>query len=345
MVTQIEPLTFQYSHTIGRQETRGGNGFFYPVAIARGEGNRLYVLSRGTETPVFWPCKRVTICTIDEDYIGQFGEKVHPEEADASARDGAFFWPTSVALDSQGNAYVADEWLNRISIFTKDGDWIGKWGTPGDGDGELNRPSGMVFDENDNLYLVDSRNHRVQVFTKEGKFLFKWGGSGSGDGEFSFPWGIDIDQHGDVYVADWRNDRIQKFAPDGRFLMKFGASGREDGAFNRPTGVAVDKDGIIYVTDYKNDRLQVFDADGNFITKLAGEATLSKWGRERVELDPVMMKGRERAQGLEERGKPFQGAIAVAVDDENRVFVAECARHRVQIFRKQSAIFYGGGTL
>ena len=41
MVTQIEPLTFQYSHTIGRQETRGGNGFFYPVAIARGEGNRL----------------------------------------------------------------------------------------------------------------------------------------------------------------------------------------------------------------------------------------------------------------------------------------------------------------
>ena len=39
MVTQIEPLTFQYSHTIGRQETRGGNGFFHPVAIARDEGD------------------------------------------------------------------------------------------------------------------------------------------------------------------------------------------------------------------------------------------------------------------------------------------------------------------
>jgi DNA-binding beta-propeller fold protein YncE len=180
------------------------------------------------------------------------------------------------------------------------------------------------------------------VFTKEGKFLFKWGSSGSGDGELNIPWGIDIDKHGDVYVADWRNDRIQKFAPDGRFLMKFGASGQGDGEFNRPTGVAVDKDGIIYVTDFKNDRLQVFGADGDFITKLAGEATLSKWGRERVELDPVMMKGRERAQGLEEREKPFQGPIAVDVDDENRVFVVECARHRVQVFRKQSAIFYGG---
>ena len=172
--------------------------------------------------------------------------------------------------------------------------------------------------------------------------MFKWGGSGSGDGELNIPWGIDIDKNGDVYVADWRNDRIQKYAPDGRFLMKFGTAGQGDGKFNRPTGVAVDKDGAIYVTDFKNDRLQVFDADGDFITKLAGEATLSKWGRERVELDPVMMKGRERAQGLEEREKPFQGPIAVDVDDENRVFVVECARHRLQVFRKQSAIFSGG---
>lgn len=343
MVTHIEPLTFQYSHTIGRQETRGGNGFFHPVAVARDKGNRLYVLSRGTETPVFWPCKRVTICTIDEEYLGQFGEKIPPEQAVLhAAPDGTFFWPTSVALDSQGNAYVADEWLNRISMFTKDGDWIGKWGTAGEGDGELNRPSGLAFDADDHLYLVDSRNNRVQVFSKEGKFLDKWSSSGSGDGEFNIPWGIEIDRHGDVYVADWRNDRIQKFTPDGRFLMKFGTSGRGDGEFNRPTGVAVDKDGTIYVTDFKNDRLQVFDADGCFITKLTGEATLSKWGRERVELDPMMVKARERAQGLEEREKPFQGPIAVDVDDAGRVFIVECARHRLQVFRKQSALFAGG---
>ena len=59
----------------------------------------------------------------------------------------------------------------------------------------------------------------------------------------------------------------------------------------------MDKDGTIYVTDFKNDRLQVFDADGNFITKLAGEATLSKWGRERVALDPVMMRGQGESPG------------------------------------------------
>ncbi len=342
MLTEIAPITFQYSHTIGRQEVRSGNGFFYPVAITRDEGNLLYVLSRGSETPAFFPCKRVTVFTIEEELVREFGQKVHPEDADDSAPDGSFMWPTSVALDKAGNAYVADEWLNRISVFSKDGDCVGKWGTLGDGDGEFNRPSGLAFDAEDNLYLVDSVNHRVQIFTKEGKFVSKWGRRGSGDGEFSYPWGIEIDRNGDVYVADWRNDRIQKFDPDGRFLMKFGTSGQGDGEFNRPTGVAVDKDGIIYVTDFKNDRLQVFDGDGGFITQLAGEATLSKWGRERVELDPLMVRGREMAPGLEEREKLFHGPIAVEVDDEGRVFVVECSRQRLQVFRKQSPLFHGG---
>jgi DNA-binding beta-propeller fold protein YncE len=342
MVTEIAPITFRYSHTIGRQENREGSGFFYPVAITRDDENLLYVLSRGSETPAFFPCKRVTVFTIDEELVREFGHKVPPEEADASAPDGSFMWPTSVALDKSGNAYVADEWLNRITAFDKNGRCIGKWGTPGDGDGEINCPSGLAFDSEDNLYLVDSENHRVQIFTKEGKFLSKWGHKGSGDGEFNYPWGIEIDLKGDVYVADWRNDRIQKFAPDGRFLMKFGTSGQGDGEFNRPTGVAVDKEGLIYVTDFKNDRLQVFNAHGAFITKLTGEATLSKWGRQRVELDPTLLRGREMAQGLEEREKQFHGPIAVEVDDEGRVFVLECSRQRLQVFRKQKAIFNGG---
>ena len=342
MVTEIAPLTFQYSHTIGRQENRGGSGFFYPVAITRDEENLLYVLSRGSETPAFFPCKRVTVFTVDEELVREFGTKVPPEDADASAPDGSFMWPTSVALDQAGNAYVADEWLNRITVFNKDGEFVSKWGTLGDGDGEFNRPTGLAFDAEDNLYLVDSVNHRVQIFTKEGKFISKWGGNGSGDGEFNYPWGIEIDRNGDVYVADWRNDRIQKFDRDGRFLMKFGASGQDDGEFNRPTGVAVDKDGIIYVTDFKNDRLQVFDADGGFITKLTGDATLSKWGRERVALDPSMLRGRERAQGLQEREKVFHGPIAVEVDDEGRIFVVECSRQRLQVYRKQTPTFAGG---
>lgn len=344
MVTQTEiaPVTFQYSHTIGRQEVRSGNGFFNPVAITRDPDNLLYVLSRGTETPVFFPCKRVTVFNLDEEVVDEFGQKIPPEEADETTPNGAFMWPTSVALDSEGIAYVSDEWLNRVSIYDREhGNWVGMWGIPGDAPGEINRPAGLAFDKNDNLYMVESRNHRVSVFTKDGRYQFGWGCQGDGDGEFNLPWGIEIDDNGDVYVADWRNDRVQKFAPDGTFLMKIGKSGDGEGEFNRPTGVAVDKDGHIFVTDYKNDRVQVFRADGSYITTMRGQAGLSKWGAERVTLDPTIAQARDRALGLTEREGAFQGPIAVEVDDDGHVFVLECARHRVQVFSKQTAMFAG----
>ena len=60
--------------------------------------------------------------------------------------DGSLVWPTAIAFDRDWNVYVSDEWLNRISIFSKDGDYIGKWEErPGSGDGELNRPSGSAL--------------------------------------------------------------------------------------------------------------------------------------------------------------------------------------------------------
>ena len=336
MTTQILGVQFQYTHTIGKN-AYFGNGFRRPMSMARGDGDLIYVVNRGEEARP--DGKRVTMCTVGEDYIGEFARGVPTIGAvEASSADGSVIWPSSITLDKSRNVYVADEWLNRISIFTKDGDWIGKWGTPGESDGQINRPSGMAFDKDDNLLLVDCLNNRIQKFTGDGKFLDKWGKAGSGDGEFNMPWGIYVDTNGDVYVADWRNDRIQKFSSDGEFLMKFGGSGAGDGEFNRPTGVGVDKDGIIYVADRGNNRIQVFAADGSFITKLGGDGTLSKWGTDKLDANPAMWKEREIAPDLESE-KLFWRPVAVEVDDEGRIFVVDSPRHRIQVYRKQVPIF------
>jgi len=335
--TQIHPVQLQYSHTIGRAEF-SGPGFRVPVGIARGAGDRLYVLNRAYENRP--DGKRVTVCTVGEEYISEFGRGVSAEQTGRDAPDGRFFWPTSIALDKDGNVYVSDEWYNRISIFTEDGDWVGKWGTPGAGDGQLNRPSGMAFDRDDNLYIVDSLNSRVQKFTKDGQFLLKWGKAGNGPGEFNMPWGIDIDAKGEVYVTDWRNDRVQKFTAKGDFLMQFGSSGAGEGELNRPTGIGVDKAGVIYVADSRNDRLQVFDADGSFVAQSRGEATMSKWGQEKLNASPEMWIQRQKSQGLE-REKQFWGPMAIEIDDEDRIFVSESVRSRIQVYRKQVPWFIG----
>ena len=337
--TQISHIQLQYSHTIGRGE-QFGPGFTYPIQVARGEDDLMYVLCRSSE---YRPeGTRIAVCTVNEEYVNVFARGVSQQGPhEYNLEDGSLVWPTCIAIDSQQNVYVSDEWLNRISIFSKDGDFLGKWEErEGDGDGEMNRPSGMAFDKDDNLFIVDSLNHRVQKFTKDGKFLAKWGHQGSGDGEFNMPWGIDIDRQGNVYIADWRNDRIQKFSPDGDFLMKFGSSGSGEGEFNRPTDVAVDKDGIIYVADWLNDRIQVFETDGSFVTLRSGEATVSKWGKDKLDANPEMWGERERAEGLE-RERLFWAPSGIAVDDQNRVFVCEGPRNRIQVYRKQSTTFAG----
>ena len=91
---------------------------------------------------------RVTMCTLNEEFIQEFGS--HGEG------DGQFVWPTAIALDDDGNVYIADEWLNRISIFDKDGKFLSKWGKPGSGNGELNKPAGLAI-SNGTLFVTDSR--------------------------------------------------------------------------------------------------------------------------------------------------------------------------------------------
>jgi DNA-binding beta-propeller fold protein YncE len=198
----------------------------------------------------------------------------------------------------------------------------------------------LALDGDDNVYVVDSGNNRIQKFTKDGRFLAQFGTTGTGDGQFNMPWGIAMDSDGDLYIADWRNDRIQKFSPDGHFLMKCGRSGSGEGELNRPSGVAVDNDGAIFVADWLNNRLQVFDPEGGFVTSRTGDATISKWAKDKLDANPEMWTERERAYGLE-REKDFWGPTGVAVDDDNRVFVVESARNRVQVYRKLSPTFIG----
>ena len=205
--------------------------------------------------------------------------------------------------------------------------------TPGAGDGEFAGASGIAFDADDNLYVVDIKNHRVQLFTKDGQFISNWGSQGSAQGELETPWGICVDNNGDVYVADWGNNRVQKFSPDGKFLVQFGSADAKAGDLDHPSGVAVDSEGDVYITDWANHRVQVYGPDGKFVTTLVGDAqTPSPWTQTYIDANPDIIKARRRAD-MEPEWR-FRRPVAVNVDANDRIFVLEAARHRLQIYNK-----------
>jgi DNA-binding beta-propeller fold protein YncE len=332
---------YRYSHTVGFY-AQNGRGFNNPVDVALGRDGMLYVLNRaGSDIELRMPYKRVTMCTVDEDYLGEFSS--------GGVEDGQLMWPAAIAIDAEGNVYVSDEALHRISIFDKQGRFLTKWGVKGNGAGEFDRPAGLAFDQDQHLLVVDGLNNRIQRYTKDGRFLGQWGKGGRSRGELNLPWGIAVDRVGDMYVADWRNDRIQKFDAQGKFLASYGAAGRDDGELSRPSGVAVDAKGNIYVADWGNERVQMLGPNGGFLAKFRGEAGLSKWGesyfisnqdeleeRQKANLEPELTLSptddlREESASIE---KFFWGPTAVKVDDQGRLYVVDSCRHRIQVYRK-----------
>jgi DNA-binding beta-propeller fold protein YncE len=337
LTTLAAGRVFDFSHVVGRGGG-SGMGFSRAVALALGEGDTVYVLNRGAEQIKDMPWNRTQVGT----RVGKFtiGPVPGDEEfvADISRPGdgpGQLIWPAGIALDRQENVYVTDEWLNRVSVFDKDGNFLRDWGMSGSDDGEFNGPSGIAIDPQDVLYIVDSRNHRVQKLTKEGRFLSTWGSLGSGKGQLNAPWGITLDQPGNVYVADHKNHRVQKFTPDGQFLMQFGSYGTGKRQLNHPSDVAVDPEGDVYVCDWANHRVQVFDSDGKIVTSLVGDAQeLSKWAKMTLAASPDAMKRRREVRSLEREWR-FSFPTAVVFDDHyDRLIVSDTQRNRLQIYNK-----------
>ena len=320
LTTVAAGRVFDYSFCLGMYGM-SGQGFWTPQDFALADDGLVYVINRGAEELG----QRISKVTLDHQFLGQYGS--------FGRGDGQFVWPRSIALDRAGNVYACDDHLNRISVFGPDDAFRCSWGESGSGEGQLNGPSGLAFDPDDNLVVVDAMNHRVQRFTKDGTFLGGFGRHGDGDGEFNLPWGLCVDDVGNIFVADWKNNRVQKFDADGNFRLKLEDSASGVGDLHGPTGVAVDSEGDIYVTDWGNHRVQVYASDGRFIATLVGDAQdPSPWTQTYIDANPDIIKARRRVN-LEPEWR-FRRPVAVKVDKQDRIFVLEAARHRIQVYDK-----------
>jgi DNA-binding beta-propeller fold protein YncE len=124
---------------------------------------------------------------------------------------GDFSKPTGVAVDAEGNLYVADTYNNRIEIFDADGQFVSTFGKAGDGPGYFARPKGVAIDGDNHIWVADGQQDRVSVFNKEGQLLISLGGHGLLPGQFQGLVGITIDKRNRVFTTEIFPGRAQQF--------------------------------------------------------------------------------------------------------------------------------------
>jgi DNA-binding beta-propeller fold protein YncE len=177
--------------------------------------------------------------------------------------------------------------------------------------------AGVATDSRDHVYVFSRSAHPVMVFDRDGTFLASWG-----EGIVQRAHGIHIGPDDAVYLTDDLDHTVRKFTPDGKLLLTLGTSGqpcdtgvtgidyrtirRAGPPFHRPTNVALSANGDIYVTDgYGNARVHKFAPDGRL---------LFSWS------EPGDAPGQ------------FNIPHGIAVDRDERIYVADRENSRIQIF-------------
>jgi len=189
------------------------------------------------------------------------------------------------------------------------------WGIHGTRPGWLHKPRVATFDAQDHLYIADLTD-RIQVFDRDGHYLRGWR---TPDFNVDGPSGLTIDRKGRLLVADTHFYRVLVYSPDGKLLFQIGdgVQGTTPGRFGYPTDVVIDRAGNFYVADYgDNDRIQVFSPEGVW---------LREWG------------GHGYAPG------EFLKPRALAIDEQDRLYVADSCNHRIQVFDTQGKLLTSWG--
>uniref|UniRef100_A0A8C8LYF9 RING-type E3 ubiquitin transferase n=1 Tax=Oncorhynchus tshawytscha TaxID=74940 RepID=A0A8C8LYF9_ONCTS len=110
--------------------------------------------------------------------------------------------PHFVAVNNKNEIIVTDFHNHSVKVYSADGEFLFKFGSHGEGNGQFNAPTGVAVDTNGNVIVADWGNSRIQVFDSAGSFLSYI--NTSADPLYG-PQGLTLTSDGHVAVADSGN--------------------------------------------------------------------------------------------------------------------------------------------
>ena len=215
--------------------------------------------------------------------------------SDGTGTSARFNFPSQVAVDANGNAYVTDRSNHTIRKVTPAGVTTTIAGIVGSGgvnfaangtSAQLFHPEGIALDTSGNLYFADDDGMIILKMNPAGDVsrLAGFGvatpitidGTGTG-ARFNHAYGITVDPSGNVYTAEFGGHVVRKITPGGTVTTLAGSpatAGYADGTgtsarFNSMLGIVVDSSGNLFVTDSVNRVIRKITPAG-VVTTFAG---------------------------------------------------------------------------
>lgn len=177
---------------------------------------------------------------------------------------------------------------------------------------KLGAAMGTAVDAAGNVWLYNRSAYPVIQFSPAGKVLQAWPDHAKIPDHTATSHGMRISPGGDVWLVSRETNRIWCFSPKREMKVSIGSFGGMSGdnnaryAFDRPAGLAFDSKGNVYVADgYGNTRVVKYTRDGKYI---------KHWG------------------GAGDGNGQFKLVHDVAIDEQDRVYVADRGNQRVQVF-------------
>ena len=146
------------------------------------------------------------------------------------AVNAALAFPVGIALDSDGNLFIADAGNQRVRV-------------------------------------VDTTSNVITTYAGDGTTAVSGNNVPATSVDLSNPWGVAVDSAGNLFIAENTGNRVRRVDRQSKLITLVAGIGSEgfsgDGgpavqaALDGPTGVAVDASGNLYIADYGNARIRI----------------------------------------------------------------------------------------